>query len=362
MVWPLRRISAFKFSETTASILESYLQLYLLFKKTEGIENIVAYLKKDIVLHGVYGSRLCSLLLSEFSVSYFFVNRNMIEIVINGSFTLLPTFTLTFLTVVKLAIVQFCFQFTRIVVFILCMNKQNSLLFIFLLFLLHLCVNKFWYGNNNLAINGALFTMKGLYPTEDIKSKRTVHRSLFYAVMEVGLFWILLGVTNLFGYFNDQPTSLLVLVSCLLLLNPIGVLVQLYAVKNNNFFAVCACGDVDMLSKMLHWPEINFNGMDQYHRTGFITACQYGQVEVVEFFLRNARWKQIDLNWQAENKLSGFHIACIRGHYKIVSLIMQHAYELSINLFLKDSEGQTAFEMWPEIFTETESEIHLKRS
>ena len=72
-------------------------------------------------------------------------------------------------------------------------------------------------------------------------------------------------------------------------------------------------------------------------------------------------WKDIDLNWQADNGLTGFHIACIRGHYGIVSLIMQHANELCINLFLKDSEGQTAFEMWPEIFTETDSEIHLKQ-
>ena len=41
--------------------------------------------------------------------------------------------------------------------------------------------------------------------------------------------------------------------------------------------------------------------------------------------------------------------------------IMKHAKKLSIDLFLKDSEGQTAFEMWPEIFIETYSEIHLKQ-
>ena len=83
--------------------------------------------------------------------------------------------------------------------------------------------------------------------------------------------------------------------------------------------------------------------------------------KLLNSFLRNTRRKDIDFNWQADNKLTGFHVACICGHYKIVSLIMQHANELSINLFLKDSEGQTAFEMWPEIFTETDSEIHLKQ-
>ena len=54
------------------------------------------------------------------------------------------------------------------------------------------------------------------------------------------------------------------------------------------------------------------------------------------------------------------HIACISGHYKIVSTIMQCANE-NINLFLKDSEGQTAFEMWPEIFNERDTEIQLKQ-
>ena len=59
--------------------------------------------------------------------------------------------------------------------------------------------------------------------------------------------------------------------------------------------------------------------------------------------------------------LTGFHMACIRGHYKVVSLIVQHASELGINLFQKDCEGQTGFEMWPEIFIETDSEIQLKK-
>ena len=137
--------------------------------------------------------------------------------------------------------------------------------------------------------------------------------------------------------------------------------IQLWTFRRNNFFTACACGDLDMLREMIQRPKINFNSVDHYHRTGFTIACHYGQFQVVEFMLKNAKWKDIDLNWQADNGLTSFHIACIRGHYGIVSLIMQHANELCIDLFLKDFEGQTAFEMWPEIFIETDTEMHLKQ-
>ena len=40
---------------------------------------------------------------------------------------------------------------------------------------------------------------------------------------------------------------------------------------------------------------------------------------------------------------------------------MQYANDLNINLFLKDSEGQTAFEMWPEVFIETDTEIQMRQ-
>ena len=54
-------------------------------------------------------------------------------------------------------------------------------------------------------------------------------------------------------------------------------------------------------------------------------------------------------------------MACIRGHYKVVALIMKHSQELDIDLFLKDAEGQTGFQMWPEIFIESDSEIQLRQ-
>ena len=40
---------------------------------------------------------------------------------------------------------------------------------------------------------------------------------------------------------------------------------------------------------------------------------------------------------------------------------MENAEELGIDLFLEDDEGQTGFQMWPEIFIETDSEIQLKQ-
>ena len=363
MVLPIRKLSYYKYFEGLESAIESVLQGFLLFRKTQEVKNIMPFLENDYLKNGLFGSLLCSLLTSEFSFIYFTLNKWMAEPFLNKKQTLLPSMNIGFITIFKLSIVDVVLKLSRLAIAIVCMNGFP---FIVIYYLLHRIINHFWFSRcKHLAITGTFFSIKGMYPVEDPNTHRTFYRSLLLAILETIMLWILAFVSNLFGYLIkpeivESPGNL-VFFSLMLLANPLGIYLQVYTFRKNNVFAACACGDVEILRQMMHRPRINFNAIDQYHRTGFIIACQYGQTEVVEFLLRNARRKDIDYNWQADNKLTGFHVACICGHYKIVSLIMQHANELSINLFLKDSEGQTAFEMWPEIFTETDSEIHLKQ-
>ena len=252
------------------------------------------------------------------------------------------------------------------ITFIACMNGY---FFICAYYLLHLLLNKYWFVAHVTEwvsiINATFFSMKGIYPYEDTKTKRTFYRSLLFSALEVTLLWTLAFISKLFGNLVKEEVAesvpLLTLFSLVILSNPIGVYIQLRTFRRNNFFTACACGDLDILRELIQSPDIDFNSIDHYHRTGFIVACHYGQFQVVEFILKNAKWKDIDLNWRADNGLTGFHIACIRGHYEIVSFIMQHANDLCIDLFLKDFEGQTAFEMWPEVFTKTDTEIYLKQ-
>ena len=363
MIWPLRRISCYKYFEALESILETCLQYFLLFRKTKEIKNIVPFLKNDYLTNGLSGSLICSLFSSEFSFIYFTLNKWMAEPFIDQTQTLLPSLNVGILTIFKLSLIGIVLQFSRMAVVIVCMN---GFAFIAIYYLLHRIMNHFWFPNSrHLAITGTFFSMKGMYPLEDTNTNRTFYRSLLYAFLEIAILWILSFISGFFGHLIKpeivESPSILVLFSIFLLANPIGVYLQLHTLRKNNVFAACACGDVDMLREMMSRPSININAVDQYHRTGFIIGCQYGQTEVVNFFLKCKKRDDIDFNKQANSGLTGFHIACIRGHYKVVSLIVQHASELGINLFQKDCEGQTGFEMWPEIFIETDSEIQLKK-
>ena len=53
MIWPLRRISCYKYFEALESILETCLQYFLLFRKTKEIKNIVPFLKNDYLTNGL---------------------------------------------------------------------------------------------------------------------------------------------------------------------------------------------------------------------------------------------------------------------------------------------------------------------
>ena len=214
------------------------------------------------------------------------------------------------------------------------------------------------------VVSGAFLHLKAGFLMET-KEYRSFYLHLFCATSEVILLWILAYISKFFGGLVKQDIaespSLLTICSIIFLIGPFKHLLRLYIYRRNNFLAACMVGDTEMLRKMLYQSHIDFNAMSSHYQTGFILACRYGQVEVVDLFLRNAKWKDINLNWQAADKLTGFHMACICGHYKIVALIMEHAEELGIDLFLEDNEGQTGFQMWPEIFIETDSEIQLKQ-
>ena len=282
MVWSMKRLNFFKYFEALESVLETTLQYYLLFKKTKSIKNIVPYLKSDFKVNGYAGSLICSLALSEFSFTFFALNKCMLEPYFNRLMTIMPSNNVGSFTILKLSAIVVLLQFSRMIIFIACMNGY---LFILAYFLLHLLLNKYWFVAHVTdwasIINATFFSMKGIYSYEDTKTKRTFYRSLLYSVLEVTLLWSLAFISKFFGNLVKEEVAesapLLTLFSLVILSNPIGVYIQLRTFRRNNFFTACACGDLDILREMIHSPNIDFNSIDHYHRTGFIIACQYGQ-------------------------------------------------------------------------------------
>ena len=146
----------------------------------------------------------------------------------------------------------------------------------------------------------------------------------------------------------------------LFLASPVMMKYFLDGFKQTNFGWACVSGDMKSLKQMAKAKKVDFNEIDLFERTGFILACEYGNVKVVKYLLENAKELDIDLNYQALDDLTGFHIAAIRHHYDILSLIMKHSDDLEIDLNLKDFEGQTGFEMWPGAFKLIDGQQVLK--
>ena len=142
MIWPFRRLLAYKYLEAFESILESVLQYFLLFKKTKEVKNIVPYLKSDYLKNGLSGSIACSLFSSEFSFMFFTLNKFMTDVCLNGTFHLLPSLNVGFGTIFELSLIAVVLQLTRMAIFIVSMNGFS---FILVYYLLHRIINHFWF-------------------------------------------------------------------------------------------------------------------------------------------------------------------------------------------------------------------------
>ena len=64
----------------------------------------------------------------------------------------------------------------------------------------------------------------------------------------------------------------------------------------------------------------------------FIFACEYGQLEVVQWLFQNANESGLDFNQQNVHGQTAIHVALVNGHTDIIKLILQHANTMNINL------------------------------
>ena len=62
----------------------------------------------------------------------------------------------------------------------------------------------------------------------------------------------------------------------------------------------------------------------------FIFACEYGQLEVVQWLFQNE--SGLDFNQHNVHEQTASHVAFVNGHTDIIKLILQHANTININL------------------------------
>ena len=115
-------------------------------------------------------------------------------------------------------------------------------------------------------------------------------------------------------------------------------------------------GNLEIVKLLTQEKSINIdlNTKDAaYSKTPFMHACQNGFIDIVAYFLKlaeSAKSKDFDLNATADNGNTAFHYACQAKKEDVVDLIIGSAERLKIELQLKNNDGITGYDHWPEKF------------
>ena len=115
-------------------------------------------------------------------------------------------------------------------------------------------------------------------------------------------------------------------------------------------------GNLEIVKLLTQEKSINIdlNTKDAaYSKTPFMHACQNGFIDIVAYFLKLAestKSKDFDLNAMADNGNTAFHYACQAEKEDVVDLIIGSAERLKIELQLKNNDGITGYDQWPEKF------------
>ena len=78
-------------------------------------------------------------------------------------------------------------------------------------------------------------------------------------------------------------------------------------------------------------------------------ACD-GHIEVVKLLVQKSKSLNLDLNKANEDGDTPFHSACQEKHDAIIDFIIANSEEFDINLYAKEKDGLTGYDLWPEKF------------
>ena len=126
-------------------------------------------------------------------------------------------------------------------------------------------------------------------------------------------------------------------------------------------------GHLEIVKLLTKEPSINVNlntSDDKLWRTPFMYACQLGFKDIVAYFLKLAESKKrdsFDLNKTDGHKNTAFHLACLYERDCVVDLIMDSIEKLKIDTTLKNQDGKTGFDLWPDKFEDENAPRPAKR-
>ena len=89
------------------------------------------------------------------------------------------------------------------------------------------------------------------------------------------------------------------------------------------FYEACRIGNLTVITNLLNNYNINVNA---YSEKGFRLACEYGQLNVVQYLLEN----NVYINVHAENEY-GFVLACWNGHLNVVQYLLENNFNIDVH-------------------------------
>ena len=112
------------------------------------------------------------------------------------------------------------------------------------------------------------------------------------------------------------------------------------------FHLACIEGHVQIVEIFLKYAinyKINLNSRDNRGCTAFHYACRIGQIEIVDILTQFPQL--IDVNAADNGGMTALHCACTIGDQNIVELLLQRSELIGMDVFARNSDGYTAFEL-----------------
>ena len=118
-------------------------------------------------------------------------------------------------------------------------------------------------------------------------------------------------------------------------------------------------GNLEIVKILTQEPsfKVDFNTADAaYSKTPLIYACQFGFTDIAKYLLESFESETLngpfDLNAADDNGNTALHHASLCQNEDIVDLILEAAERMEIDVELKNNDGKTGSDLWPDKFEE----------
>lgn len=109
------------------------------------------------------------------------------------------------------------------------------------------------------------------------------------------------------------------------------------------WFSSCIHGEIENVKDLLNdFPDI-INKSDNFGDTGFLLACMFGHLSIVQFLLNDSRLTEEIINKSSNDRNTAFSSACMNSHLEVLKLLLNDSRLTKDTINKPNNHGNTVF-------------------